>query len=131
MIRHKLVTSLTISVAICVSLSVNSAQAEIDCDLNDKLNSTADCYDGKVLSRRKRDFGGKEPIDWPKTYNGVFGVPGWQAQACEAFSDINFHLLGYNALGKILVFCALLCQGPNCCYQPVLSIEIVGAKCPN
>lgn len=53
-----------------------------------------------ILSRRKRDFGGKEPIDWPKTYNAVFGVPGWMAQACEAFSDINFHLLGYNALGK-------------------------------
>ena len=115
MIRHKFVTSLTISVAICLSLSVNLAQGENDCDLNDKqsLNSPAAGYDGKLLSRRKRDFGGKEPIDWPKTYNGVFGVPGWQAQACEAFSDINFHLLGYNALGKIQVICALLCQGPS------------------
>ena len=58
--------------------------------------------DGRILSRPKRDFGGKEPIDWPKTYNAVFGVAGWVAQAGEAFSDINFHLLGYNALGKIL-----------------------------
>ena len=63
------------------------------------INLTA--LDGPVLSRRKRDFGGKEPIDWPKTYNAVFGVAGWMAQACEAFSDINFHLLGYNALGKL------------------------------
>ena len=58
--------------------------------------------DGRILSRPKRAFGGKEPIDWPKTYNAVFGVTGWLAQGCEAFSDINFHLLGYNALGKIL-----------------------------
>ena len=56
----------------------------------------------RKLSRQKRNFGGKEPIDWLKTYNAVFGVAGWVAQAGEAFSDINFHLLGYNALGKVL-----------------------------
>jgi hypothetical protein len=57
-----------------------------------------------LLSRQRRDFGGKEPIDWPKLYNASFGVAGWMAQACECFSDINFHLLGYNALGKIMCF---------------------------
>ena len=81
-------------------MSVNLTQADYDCGSNDQWNTTNECSNDKVLSRQKRDFGGKEPIDWPKTYNGVFGVPGWQAQACEAFSDINFHLLGYNALGK-------------------------------
>ena len=29
-----------------------------------------------VLSRRKRNYGGKEPIDFPKAINAVFGTPG-------------------------------------------------------
>ena len=56
--------------------------------------------DNKILSRQKRNFGGKEPIDFPKAFNGTFLVAGWLAQGLEAFSDINFHLLGYTALGK-------------------------------
>ena len=59
----------------------------------------------RKLSRQKRNFGGKEPIDYPKAVNATFFVAGWVAQGCEAFSDINFHLLGYTALGKILVLC--------------------------
>jgi len=54
------------------------------------------------LSRRKRNFGGKEAIDFPKAINAVFGATGWLAQGLEAFSDINFHLLGYTALGMFL-----------------------------
>jgi hypothetical protein len=56
----------------------------------------------KKLSRQKRNFGGREPIDYPKAVNASFFVAGWVAQGCEAFSDINFHLLGYTALGKVL-----------------------------
>ena len=56
---------------------------------------------GRILSRQKRNFGGREPIDYPKAVNATFFVAGWVAQGCEAFSDINFHLLGYTALGKI------------------------------
>ena len=29
-----------------------------------------------VLSRQKRNYGGKEPIDFPKAFNAVFGPPG-------------------------------------------------------
>jgi len=87
----------------------NSNDDVTECDFKCDNNSS-DCSVGKglevwddhgqLLSRKKRDFGGKEPIDWVKTYNAVFGTTGWMAQACEAFSDINFHLLGYNVLGK-------------------------------
>jgi hypothetical protein len=52
-----------------------------------------------LLSRQKRNFGGKEAIDFPKALNAVFGATGWLTQGLEAFSDINFHLLGYTALG--------------------------------
>jgi hypothetical protein len=34
-----------------------------------------------------------------KAINATFLVAGWLTQGCEAFSDINFHLLGYTALG--------------------------------
>ncbi len=57
--------------------------------------------DDRLLSRHKRNFGGKEPIDYAKAFNAVFTTTGWLTQGLEAFSDINFHLLGYTALGKI------------------------------
>ena len=60
--------------------------------------------DNKILSRHKRNFGGREPIDFPKAVNGAFLVAGWLAQGLEAFSDINFHLLGYTALGKTFFY---------------------------
>ena len=58
--------------------------------------------DDRLLSRHRRNFGGKEPIDYAKAFNAVFTTTGWLTQGLEAFSDINFHLLGYTALGKIL-----------------------------
>jgi hypothetical protein len=92
------------------------------CDLKCENNSS-DCSDGRglevwddgsshgqLLSRQKRDFGGKEPLDWGKLYNASFGVQGWMAQACECFSDVNFHLLGYNALGKAHVTLDIFAQ---------------------
>jgi len=57
--------------------------------------------DNRLLSRHRRNFGGKEPIDYAKAFNAVFTTTGWLTQGLEAFSDINFHLLGYTALGKI------------------------------
>jgi hypothetical protein len=56
----------------------------------------------QLLSRQKRNFGGKEQVDYAKAFSGVFMTLGWLTQGLEAFSDINFHLLGYTALGKIL-----------------------------
>ena len=55
---------------------------------------------GRVLSRQKRNFGGREPIDYVKAVNATFLVAGWVAQGCEAFNDIQFHLLGYTVLGE-------------------------------
>jgi hypothetical protein len=83
-------------------LVVTSVGGEQDLCSPECNDNTTTALDVQVLIRNKRDFGGKEPINWPLTYNAVFGVPGWLAQACEAFSDINFHLLGYNVLGKVL-----------------------------
>ena len=57
-----------------------------------------------VLSLEKRSFGGVEPTNYVSAFTGVFGVPGWLTLGLEAFSDINFHLLGYTALGKLIVF---------------------------
>ena len=57
-----------------------------------------------VLSRKKRSFGGVEPTNYVLAFTGVFGVPGWLTQGLEAFSDINFHLLGNTALGKLRIF---------------------------
>ena len=57
-----------------------------------------------VISRAKRSFGGVEPTNYVLAFTGVFGVPGWLTQGLEAFSDINFHLLGYTALGKLGIF---------------------------
>jgi hypothetical protein len=89
-------TSLFDTTILC--LTQNEPVRETEFRFKNRAQLEAD--PGPLLSRQKRDFGGKEPIDWPKTYNAVFGVTGWLAQACEAFSDINFHLLGYNALGS-------------------------------
>ena len=41
-------------------------------------NSTTefDRFDEKILLRKKRNFGGKEPIDFTKAFNAIFGHPG-------------------------------------------------------
>ncbi len=54
----------------------------------------------KILSRQKRNFGGREPVDYVKAINATFLVAGWVTRGCEAFNDIQFHLLGYTVLGK-------------------------------
>jgi hypothetical protein len=53
-----------------------------------------------TVSRQRRSFGGVEPTDFRKAFIAIFGVPGWLTQGLEAFSDINFHLLGYTTLGN-------------------------------
>ena len=85
--------------------------AQFQCSLNDKYELCDSLYDNSTsvfVSAQRRNFGGKEPIDYPKALNAVFGAPGWLTQGLEAFSDINFHLLGYTALGKNKIKMCLL-----------------------
>ena len=73
------------------------------CSLNDKYELCDSLHDNStsvLVSAQRRNFGGKEAIDYGKAFNAVFGAPGLLTQGLEAFSDINFHLLGYTALGK-------------------------------
>ena len=70
---------------------------------NHKTDADAeDDADGRILSRQKRNFGGREPIDYVKAINATFLVAGWVTQGCEAFNDIQFHLLGYTVLGEMV-----------------------------
>jgi hypothetical protein len=76
---------------------------------------------GLVSSGQRRNFGGVEPTNYVAALTAVFGVPGWLTQGLEAFSDINFHLLGYTALGKFgscLIFLI-------CCLNHFLLVSLV------
>lgn len=63
-------------------------------------NVTNDVSEVKILSRKKRNFGGPEAINFPLVYNSVFGVQGWLASGIEVLQDIIFHVSGYTVLGN-------------------------------
>ena len=91
---------------IVVLHATSFTDAQLECSIYDKYELCDSLYDNttsSLVSAQRRNFGGKEPIDYPKALNAVFGHPGWLTQGLEAFSDINFHLLGYTALGKNII----------------------------
>ena len=57
-----------------------------------------------VLSRVKRSFGGKEPVNMTLINTNVLGPNGWLPLACGASLDVFFHVSGYFVLGNILNF---------------------------
>ena len=57
-----------------------------------------------VLSRVKRSFGGKEPVNMTLINTNVLGPNGWLPLACGASLDLFFHVSAYFVLGNILSF---------------------------
>lgn len=52
-----------------------------------------------VLSRVKRGFGGKEPINFTLIHQNVLGAPAWMPLICGATMDMVFRVSGYTVLG--------------------------------
>jgi len=95
------VTQLNYTSEVTFNYDVTHLSKSHDYDVTEQ-SQTDDVSGGKILSRQKRNFGGREPIDYPKAVNATFLVAGWVTQGCEAFNDIQFHLLGYTVLGNDL-----------------------------
>ena len=70
-----------------------TALAEVDV-MEEKTGFT------RVLSRVKRVFGGKEPINMTLINQNVLGAPAWMPLICGATMDMVFRVSGYTVLGS-------------------------------
>ena len=53
-----------------------------------------------VLSRVKRGFGGREPINFTLIHQNVLGAPAWMPLICGATMDMVFRVSSYTVLGS-------------------------------
>ena len=102
MVRHK--TRIFVSsIILILFLSQNVFPLEEECP--ETLSSSTEFVDERslaVLSRVKRGFGGKEPINFTLVHSNVLGPPGWLPLASGATLDLIFHATGYVVLGKLI-----------------------------
>jgi hypothetical protein len=54
-----------------------------------------------ILSRVKRGFGGKEPINFTLIHQNVLGAPAWMPLICGATMDMVFRVSSYTVLGSL------------------------------
>ena len=95
------------SLALCLTFCANIV-ASSEGDDHDRKGMTAlaevDVMEEKtgftrVLSRVKRGFGGKEPINMTLIKKNVLGAPGWLPFASGASMDLIFRVSAYTVLG--------------------------------
>ncbi len=103
MVRH--IGRIFLSLIILIFFLCQNVFMEEECPDAESLPNLTEFGDGRslaVLSRVKRGFGGKEPINFTLVQTNVLGPPGWLPLASGATLDLVFHVTGYVVLGKLI-----------------------------